>query len=51
MGIIPEMRKKVCLGFEAFSAELKQSVAIANRPSGRWPSRNGRREAAIGGAR
>jgi hypothetical protein len=25
MGIIPEMRKKVCLGFALFSAELKQS--------------------------
>jgi hypothetical protein len=26
MGIIPEMRKKVCLGFALFSAELKQST-------------------------
>jgi hypothetical protein len=25
MGIIPEMRKKVCLGFALFSAQLKQS--------------------------
>jgi hypothetical protein len=25
MGIIPEMRKKVCLGFALFSAELKQA--------------------------
>jgi hypothetical protein len=25
MGIIPEMRKKVCLGFALFSAELRQS--------------------------
>jgi hypothetical protein len=38
MGIISEMRKKVCLGFALFSAELKQS-RICRQAAKSGPSR------------